>query len=69
MQVKYESEIDRVNHQTTRDLFDLGVIDAARMREFDEMCLAKVMPAMQKPAALKRTKPASRGGCAMAVPA
>jgi DNA-binding transcriptional regulator YiaG len=36
---KYESEALMVSHQAAQDLFELGVIDADRMREFDGMCL------------------------------
>jgi DNA-binding transcriptional regulator YiaG len=39
MNKKYQSEALIVSHQTAQDLFELGVIDAAEMREFDEDCL------------------------------
>jgi putative transcriptional regulator len=40
MNKKYKSEALMVSHQAAQDLFELGVIDAAEMREFDEDCLA-----------------------------
>jgi DNA-binding transcriptional regulator YiaG len=39
MNKKYQSEALMVSHQAAQDLFELGVIDAAEMREFDEDCL------------------------------
>jgi DNA-binding transcriptional regulator YiaG len=39
MKKKYQSEALMVCHQSARDLFDLGIIDSAKMREFDEDCL------------------------------
>jgi len=41
MEKKYESEALMVSHQSAQDLFELGVINDAEMREFDEMCLVK----------------------------
>ena len=40
MERKYASEALMVTHQAAQDLFELEVIDAARMGEFDELCLA-----------------------------
>jgi DNA-binding transcriptional regulator YiaG len=37
---KYESEILMVCHQEAENLYQIGAIDAERMQEFDEMCLA-----------------------------
>jgi putative transcriptional regulator len=39
MKKKYDSEILEIIHQDAQGLFEIGAIDAARMREFDEMCL------------------------------
>ena len=41
MKKRYGSEALMVSHQSAQDLFELGVIDADKMREFDEMCLVK----------------------------
>jgi len=38
---RYESEALMVSHQSAQDLFELGVINDAEMREFDKMCLVK----------------------------
>jgi hypothetical protein len=38
MKKKYASEILELIHQDAQGLYDIGAIDAARMREFDEMC-------------------------------
>jgi len=39
MEKRYGSEALMVSHQSAQDLFELGVINADEMREFDEMCL------------------------------
>jgi hypothetical protein len=39
MKKVYESEQLMVLHQSAQDLFELGIIDAADMRDFDECCL------------------------------
>jgi DNA-binding transcriptional regulator YiaG len=39
MKKKYKSEALMVTHQGMKDLFDAGIIDAARMGEFDARCL------------------------------
>jgi DNA-binding transcriptional regulator YiaG len=36
---KYQSEISMIVHQDAEGMHQLGIIDDARMREFDEMCL------------------------------
>jgi len=41
MEKRYESEALMVSHQSAQDLFELGVINDAEMREFDKMCLVK----------------------------
>ena len=38
--MKYESEILEVMHQEAIEMYKIGVITEARMREYDEMCLA-----------------------------
>ena len=40
MEKKYESEALMVCHQSAEGLHRLGIINDARMQEFDEMCLA-----------------------------
>jgi DNA-binding transcriptional regulator YiaG len=40
MNKKYESEALMVSHQSAQELFELGIIDEVRMREFDDLCLA-----------------------------
>jgi putative transcriptional regulator len=37
--MKYKSEIYEVIHQDATEMFAIGAISAARMREYDEMCL------------------------------
>jgi len=37
--MKYESEILKVMHQEAKEMYKIGVITEARMREYDEMCL------------------------------
>jgi hypothetical protein len=39
MNKKYQSEALMVSHQAAQNLFELGMIDAAEMREFDKDCL------------------------------
>jgi DNA-binding transcriptional regulator YiaG len=39
MKKNYEDEQMMVIHQSAQDLFEIGVIDSAQMREFDELCL------------------------------
>jgi DNA-binding transcriptional regulator YiaG len=38
--MKYESEILEVMHQEAIEMYKIGVITEARMREYDEMCLS-----------------------------
>ena len=38
--MKYESEILKVMHQEAIEMYKIGVITEARMREYDEMCLS-----------------------------
>ena len=38
--MKYESEILKVIHQDAKAMYKIGAITEARMREYDEMCLA-----------------------------
>jgi DNA-binding transcriptional regulator YiaG len=37
--MKYESEILEAMHQEAIEMYKIGVITEARMREYDEMCL------------------------------
>ena len=39
--MKYKSEIYEVVHQDATEMFKIGAISEARMREFDEMCLVQ----------------------------
>jgi len=41
MKRKYESEALQVIHEDMQGMHELGIISNARMREFDEMCLAR----------------------------
>ncbi|WP_461257739.1 hypothetical protein [Treponema sp. R80B11-R83G3] len=38
--MKYESEILKEMHQEALEMYKLGAITEARMREYDEMCLS-----------------------------
>jgi DNA-binding transcriptional regulator YiaG len=38
--MKYESEILEAMHQEAIEMFKIGAITEARMREYDEMCLS-----------------------------
>jgi DNA-binding transcriptional regulator YiaG len=38
--MKYESEILKVIHQDAKAMYKIGAIPEARMREYDEACLA-----------------------------
>jgi len=37
--MKYENEALKVIHQDAKELYKIGAITEARMREYDEMCL------------------------------
>ena len=37
--MKYQNELDMVIHEMAEDLYKEGLIDDAKMREFDEACL------------------------------
>jgi putative transcriptional regulator len=37
--MKYDSEIIEAMHQEAKEMYKIGVISEARMREYDEMCL------------------------------
>ena len=39
--MKYKSDILEVIHQSAVDKYEIGAISEARMREYDEMCLAE----------------------------
>ena len=41
MKKKYQSEALMVCHQSAQDLFELGIIDAEEMKDFDEGCLVQ----------------------------
>jgi len=38
--MKYESEILKTMHQEAKEMYKIGAITEASMREYDEMCLA-----------------------------
>jgi DNA-binding transcriptional regulator YiaG len=38
--MKYESEILKVMHKEAKEMYKIGAITEARMREYDEMCLS-----------------------------
>jgi DNA-binding transcriptional regulator YiaG len=38
--MKYNSEIQKAMHQEAVEMYKIGVITEARMREYDEMCLS-----------------------------
>jgi len=38
--MKYESEILEAMHQEAIEMYKIGAISEARMREYDEMCLS-----------------------------
>ena len=39
--MRYKSEIYKVVHQDAIEMFKIGAISEARMREYDEMCLVQ----------------------------
>ena len=39
--MRYKSEIYEVVHQDATEMFKIGAISEAEMREFDEMCLVQ----------------------------
>jgi len=45
--MKYESESLKVIHQDAKEMYKIGAITEARMREYDEMCLKNYKPAKQ----------------------
>jgi putative transcriptional regulator len=61
MKNKYESEILQACHESAKDLFEIGVIDSAKMKEFDEMCLTPAVKPVPKtkPATPERAHPAT----------
>jgi DNA-binding transcriptional regulator YiaG len=48
--MKYKSEIFEVIHQDAVDMFEIGAISTAQMREFDDMCLVQEAKTAQKAA-------------------
>jgi DNA-binding transcriptional regulator YiaG len=53
----YYSEASMVCHQSAKDLFEIGAISEAEMKEFDDMCFVKEKPEMdyttEKPTVMK----------------
>ena len=41
---KSKSRILEIVHETAKDMYDAGVMDAVTMKEFDSMCLPPVKP-------------------------
>ena len=39
--MNYKSEIFMVIHQDATDMYEIGAISEARMKEYDEMCLVQ----------------------------
>jgi hypothetical protein len=60
---KYQSEISMIVHQDAEGMYQLGIIDDVRMREFDEMCLVQEPePAKET---VETTKKGADRGCAV----
>ena len=51
---KYRSRIAEAVHRTVEDMFEIGTIDQATMRRFDESCLT--VPAPIEPKQIKRIR-------------
>ena len=49
MDKRYSSDISMMVHESATDLFEIGAISEARMREFDKMCLVKESKTKSKP--------------------
>ncbi|GHV44020.1 hypothetical protein AGMMS49546_27260 [Spirochaetia bacterium] len=59
---KYYSEASMVAHEMAKDLHELGAINDARMKEYDEMCLVqepKTAKEAPKTADMERFSPAT----------
>jgi len=41
---RYYSEASMVCHQSAKDLFEIGAISEAEMKEFDDMCFVEEKP-------------------------
>jgi DNA-binding transcriptional regulator YiaG len=54
--MRYKSEIFEVIHQDATEMFAIGAISAARMREYDAMCL------IQRPESAKKSAEAVKIG-------
>jgi putative transcriptional regulator len=62
--MKYKSEIFEVVHQDASEMFAIGAISLAEMREFDKICLAREgEPAKETPetAKIEHISPAAAG--------
>jgi len=55
--MKYESEILKVMHQEAIEMYKIGVITEARMREYDEMCFSN--PKTEKKSAYAKNNSAN----------
>ncbi|MDR2803423.1 MAG: XRE family transcriptional regulator [Treponema sp.] len=49
MEKKYKSEILQVIHEDAVGNFEVGAIDAQKMKEFDKMCLVEEAPVNPRP--------------------
>ncbi|MCL2270049.1 MAG: hypothetical protein FWC24_01770 [Treponema sp.] len=56
MKNKYESEMLQVIHEDMKGMHQLGIINDARMHEFDEMCLVQEPESTYKTASPAETK-------------
>ena len=56
MEKKYYSEASMAIHESARDLFEVGAISEAEMKDFDNRCLVQEPKASYKTASLAETK-------------
>ncbi|MDR1470776.1 MAG: hypothetical protein LBT00_15965 [Spirochaetaceae bacterium] len=54
--MRYKSEIYEVIHQDATEMFAIGAISAARMREYDKMCLVREPKQAKEAAEPTKTK-------------
>ena len=61
MRKRYKSEILQIVHEDAVGNFEIGAIDAEKMKEFDEMCLEKEMTADARSTRSKSIRSAGGG--------
>ncbi|MDR0683630.1 MAG: XRE family transcriptional regulator [Spirochaetaceae bacterium] len=61
MRKRYKSEILQIVHEDAVGNFEIGAIDAERMREYDEACLEKEVLAAERSAVRNTARPAGAG--------